>query len=521
MTIIAVLVFVATGNGHASSCLAYACIFVDSISGMLSVFSNVLRSFQQFGKVQLISFLQDTLVQNITTIVCTVAFGYGLGANPKIGFIMGAAIGFIIGQYIDDFLMLILGAIFFNQVMKTTGFSTKDVIRPNFSKDTVKEAFSFGIKSMIGPIYGTLFEFVRLTIMAAILPGYSTWLGLITVASAISNLGNIAGPMASWTGISVAESHNNQKNNLSYYYIKNSLKWQLFITFFLVPQIVIVIPPILESAVSILGPSWVPAIPLIPLLIIDPMLGAFQSMPLSIIPKIGKNLGEKKKDGLIEYEAMEGSHIMARQWMAILETTLNFSFLVLFIFIFPHNVYLFIFAPLPTRIIMLFVSWMYIDRKILKLKIKDFLGQGVYATAIAVAIYGVFLFLLGYVIYPILYDWAFSLFNNRLLALIPGVLIILAGLLLFPAFLFAPLYGYFGGWDDYTIEDFRKAACLVVLQRHNYVIVQNEQSSTINLRRIDLHLRGPSLHLKKRMNYFKSGETSMQKSLSKSNNKCG
>jgi hypothetical protein len=224
--------------------------------GMLSVFANVLRSFQQFGKVQLISFLQDTLIQNITTIGCTLIFGYTLGNNPRFGFVMGAAIGFIIGQYIDDFAMLILGAVFFNQVMRTTGFSTRDVLIPNFSGEVVKEALGFGLKSMIGPIYGTLFEFVKLAVMVTLLPAYASWIGLMTLAKGIAGLANIAGPMASWTGISMAESHNNGKDHLSFYYIKNALKWQTFITFFFLPQIIIAMPPILESAISNLGPSW-------------------------------------------------------------------------------------------------------------------------------------------------------------------------------------------------------------------------------------------------------------------------
>jgi len=238
------------------------------------------------------------------------------------------------------------------------------------------------------------------------------------------------------------------------------LKWQMFITFFFLPQIIIMIPPILESAISVLGSAWVPAIPLIGWMSIEPALSAFQSMPMSIIPKIGKKMGEKKKDGLIEYQAMEGSHIMARQYMAILETTLNFVFLILFILIFPISVYTFIFAPIPTRIIMLGLSWWYIDRKILKLKIKDFLGQGVYSTSIAVVIYSILLFILSYGIYPILYSFALSYFGSPLLALLPGIIIILAGLLVFPSFIFAPIYAFFGGWDDYTLEDFRKAALL-------------------------------------------------------------
>ena len=463
VTIIAIFVFYWLPTMEIAH-LAWLMIIYSLVTypGMLSVFNNVLRSFQHFGKVQLISFLQGTLVQNITTIGFTLILGYTLGRNPRFGFIMAASMGFIIGQYVDDFLMLILGAYFFNKVMKTTGFSARDVVIPNFDKDVMKEALTFGLKSMIGPIYGTAFEFVRITLIFMVLPAYATWVGLLELARGIANLANIAGPMASWTGISMAESHNNGKDQLSYYYLKNALKWQSFITFFFLPQIIIVMPTLLESAISILGPEWVPAIPLIAWLTIEPTITTFESMPLSIIPKIGRELGDKKQDGLIEYQEMEGSHIMARQWMAILETTLQFVFLIGFIMLFPVTIYTFIFAPILPRLIMLVISWIYIDRKILKLKIGDWVGQGIYATAISVAIFSGFLFIVVDVIYPLLYEWAFDAFAHtgmqEILALIPGVLIILAALLVFPALVFAPIYAFFGGWDDYTLEDFRKAA---------------------------------------------------------------
>lgn len=432
--------------------------------GMLSVFDNVLRSFQQFGKIQLISFLQDTLVQNITTVAFTLLFGYTLGNDPKFGFVVAASIGYIIGQYVDDFLVLLLGAHFFNQIMKTTGFTAKDAIIPHFNKEVMREAFGFGLKSMIGPLYSTAFEFVRLSIIIMLLPSYATWVGLMGVAKGVANLANIAGPMANWTGISVSESFNNGKNNLSYYYMKNALKWQTFISFFFLPQIIIALPPLLMSVISLLGPSWIPAIPLIAPLTIEPLLSTFESMPLSIIPKVGKRIGKKQKDGEIEYQAMEGSHILSRQYMAILETTLNFAILVLFITIFPINIYVFIFAPIPARVIMLIIAWLYIDKKIIKLKISDWKGQGIYATVIATAIFCVFLYILTYILYPKMYQAALARFGSEgigeYLSLIPGVLIVLSALLLFPACIFAPIYAFFGGWDDFTLEDFRKAALL-------------------------------------------------------------
>nr|MDO8118853.1 hypothetical protein [Candidatus Sigynarchaeota archaeon] len=190
-------------------------------------------------------------------------------------------------------------------------------------------------------------------------------------------------------------------------------------------------------------------------------------MPFSIIPKVGKKLGEKEKDGKIEYQAMKGSHILERQGFSVLETTLSFGVLVLFIVAFPVNVYTFIFAAVPVKAAFVFIGWWYIDRKIIKLKIGDWIGQGVIATSIATGIFCVFLFILTYVIYPPMYSAALAGFTElagvdtgKYLSLLPGILIILAALLLFPAGIFAPLYALFGGWDDHSLEDFRKAAVL-------------------------------------------------------------
>nr|MDO8113083.1 hypothetical protein [Candidatus Sigynarchaeota archaeon] len=440
--------------------------------GMLSVFGNVLRSYQQFGKIQLISFLQDTLVQNITTVVFTLLLGYGFNNVPGVGFVMGASIGYIVGQYVDDFLALALGAKFFSDVMKTTGFTALDAMRPRFSKAVVKESLDFGLKTMIGPTFGTFFEFFRLNIMILLLPSYSTWVGLLSLAKGIAGLANIAGPMANWTGISFSEAHNNGKTNLTFHYTKSALKWMTFISFFFLPQILITLPPLLFSAVKILGSDWVLAIPLIAPACIEPLLSTFDSMPFSVIAKVGKKLGTKQKDGKIEYQAMTGHHILERQGFSILETLMSFGVFLLFIWLAPFfggvSVYTFIFAPIPVKIIFVIIGWAYINKRIVKLKIKDWIGQGVIATGIATGLFCVFLAILTYVLYPIMYDATLAGFRSadwsrniaEYLALLPGILIILAALLVFPACIFAPLYSTFGGWDDYSLEDFRKAAQL-------------------------------------------------------------
>ncbi|MBN2154370.1 MAG: hypothetical protein JW839_23140 [Candidatus Lokiarchaeota archaeon] len=441
--------------------------------GMLSIFANVLRSYQQFGKIQLISFLQDTLIQNITTVVFALVFGYWFDTIPNLGFVMGAAIGYIIGQYVDDFIALILGAKFFSDVMKATGFTALDALRPRFSRAVVKESLDFGLKTMIGPVYGVAFEFVRLNVMIWLLPSYATWIGLLSLAKGIAGLANIAGPTASWTGISFSEAFNNGKTNLTYHYTKSALKWITFVSAFFLPELIIAIPTLLFSAIKILGTDWILAIPLIAPSCIEPLLATYDAMPMSVIAKVGKRLGEKERDGRVEYQAMKGSHILERQVFSIAETSLNFGILVLFIWLAPFfggiNVYTFILAPIPVRIIFVIVGWTYIDKRIIPLKpTRDWLGQGVVATGVATAAFCGILYVLIFVIYPGLYDVTLSGFRSAFpsgdtaeyLALLPGVLIILASLLVFPECIFAPLYALFGGWDDVSLEDFRKAALL-------------------------------------------------------------
>ncbi|MEX2726402.1 MAG: lipopolysaccharide biosynthesis protein [Candidatus Sigynarchaeum springense] len=441
--------------------------------GMLSIFANVLRSYQQFGKVQLISFLQDTLIQNITTVVLALGFGYWFDTIPSLGFVMGAATGYILGQYVDDFIALIIGAKFFSDVMKVTGFSALDAMRPRFSRKVVKESLAFGLKTMIGPVYGVAFEFIRLNVMILLLPSYATWIGLLSLAKGIAGLANIAGPTATWTGISFSESFNNGKKHLTYHYTKSALKWITFVSAFFLPELIIAIPTLLYSAVKILGTDWILAIPLIAPCTIEPLLATYDSMPMSVIAKVGKRLGEKERDGKVEYQAMKGSHILERQLFSVLETSLNFGMLVLFIWLAPLfggiNVYTFIFAPIPVRIIFVIIGWTYIDKRIISLKpTRDWMGQGLIATGIATAVFCGILYVLIFWIYPGMYDATLAGFKSvfpegdvaEYLALIPGVLIILASLLVFPECIFAPLYAYFGGWDDVSLDDFRKAALL-------------------------------------------------------------
>ena len=396
--------------------------------GMLAVLYTALRSFQHHGKYIIGKLFQD--IFQFATQIGFILLGRWIGGmSSNVGELMGASIGLVIGLYIDDFLAFILTGKLFNDVLKDIGLSVGYCLRPTFTKEIAKESIIYGLKTMPAAIYGNLLGFLSFLITFNFLPQYAAWMGMIQLARNFSDFVSMPGQMKASTEFSISESLNNGKEHLTRYMIGMTLKWRFLLTGFIAISVIILIPEVLRSLLSVFGEEWLPAARILPLMCIIEAVKIFEN-PVSFT-KIGR-------PGI-------------DQFLGIFLATVSFLFYAGLIYVFKIEltVEIFILKDVPLIIFNIAIYWVFLSWKVMKVKPKDFLMQAVILQIPAMIIYVFICQFYATSIYPL----TVSLFGFY-----AGILVtLIAVLFLFPPFLFCPLVSLFGAWDEYSIKDFEKS----------------------------------------------------------------
>lgn len=347
----------------------------------------------------------------------------------NIGELMGAAIGLVIGMYIDDFLAFLLSAKLFNDVLKDIGLKVGDCLRPNFTIEVAKESIIYGLKTMPAALYGNLLGFFSFIITFNFLPQYAAWMGMIQLARNFSNFVALPGSLKASSEFSIAESFNNGKENLTRYFIGMTLKWRIMLTGFIGISVMILIPSVLRSLLSIFGEEWLPATRVLPLLCIIELIKAFEN-PFSFT-KIGR-------PGI-------------DQFLGIFSATISFLFYAALIYLFKIEltIEIFILKDAPLHIFNISMYWLFYSKKVQKVQPGDFAMQAFVLQIPPMIIYYFFCQFYSVVIYPLM----IAIFGFY----IGGLLTLIMVLFIFPPFIFCPMVAFFGAWDEYSILDFQKS----------------------------------------------------------------
>jgi hypothetical protein len=400
--------------------------------GMLGVFGGLLSNFQHYSKGNLMSFLKSTLFDTFSQIFgALIGRWYGL-QNPAIGEMFGMALGYVVGEYLSQFVGLGIGLYLMNDIFTKMGFSWKVCFDSNIPWDVAKESLTFGLKTMSGVLYGTVLGFFGFLITFDALPQYASWMGLINIANGVVRLVGIAEPLGGHVSDGLAESYHNKKMGLTRYLLATSMKWEVTVDMFMGGFILVVVPLALVQLIGVidLGDNWEGIVKLIPFMTLLKMTSIF--------------------DDNVSFTSL--GFVNTDQIMGMVSGTLNFFVQLFMIYVVKKfDIWIFLSYGLPVGILMKIFRWWFINKKIFKVQPKDFIGQLLVPTFLAWGVY--MLVLLAYI------QWVFPAFINLLALAIPktiagfavAIISALAGLTVFPMMFFA-IYAYFGGFDDASLQ---------------------------------------------------------------------
>ncbi|MHA1819809.1 MAG: hypothetical protein ACTSVC_05000 [Promethearchaeota archaeon] len=399
--------------------------------GMLSVFNSLLNTLQQYNKSITLSFISGQVFQRTTEIIFVLVGKYYGINHPEIGELMGIAIGATVGYYVDDFFSMLLSAYFFSRVLEKYGFRIRDCFGHDFDLKLLKECISWGIRSGIPGILWTVVSYTELLLWLRYVPQYATFTALYSIANGIAVLMDFSVDL----GGSISEAFFNGKKELARYYIGQAWRYTGLLQF-LMFGIILTLLGVLRPTFELFGIQYyLLAIPFIIPSVIRETQQPYNNIAMNVISSTG--------------------HVTFQMFTNIIESLLSIIGWVIYIPILnlPSKyglkavMWLLPCGELPGIFTKISLQYIFIQKKVLKLKIPWFQSFG--ATALSFLIYIIIGFLYTkFVFYPMYMS-----------GMEVGAIIIMAilFLLILPFLLYFPLTAYFGGWDDGSLDILKKA----------------------------------------------------------------
>ena len=368
--------------------------------------------------------------------------GRWLGSmNPAVGELMGAVIGYAIGKYIDDFFTMILSAKYFSKALQPFGFTLKDCFRITFDKQVFKESIWFGFQSSLTPIVNSFTSLAMVFMYLDKLPQYGTFLALAQVALGITGLMKAQDFQMT---ANIAESYMNGKKKLASFYVKSAIKWNGFLMIFITSLLISVIPMLLGEVLKLPGlENYLLAAPFILPSLISNFIQSWIGFP----------------DGIITGAKRVGVFTAIR----LSEEFLQVFFIWLYLYVLqlqdlglPGIIFILAFEHAFPRVIKMLMGFVYTHQKILKIKIN------MMQTFLIPTLASLPVFLIGFSYYAFVFSPMIQFFSflGAYAVIGPSVIYLIIVLLIVPIFVYMPLSGFLGGWDDFQLYNLKKASKL-------------------------------------------------------------
>ncbi len=402
---------------------------------MFDVFQAGLKGLQQFQYETRVRFFGQILLEPGFEIGFVLWGRFVLGADPAIGEIMGIAIGYAIGTYVDDIFKMFLSMHYFKRTLNQMGYTIKDVFIPKVDKDVWLTSLKFGLALAPPGLISTSLGLITFYWWYNSVPAYATLIVLNETADKLANLIKRGGGV--YLKPTVSESLNNGKKELTHYYIGMTFK-MTFISMIGVGLLIYSFMPILLDVMfkEVGIESWLLAISFIT----PNIIATTVEQPIATSNDV----------------ILGGNKPLFHSFMNIARLVLLviFDYIFLFVLKIPQNMglgFLIWYIPiraLPIDILILIGNWAYISKTLVKIRWKEFAWQ----TWVAPFPAGIGMFILAQIYFLFIYG---PLKSATGIYVSSGITIVIAFLLLL--WVFFPLYTFFGGWDKHNIEIFHEA----------------------------------------------------------------
>ncbi|MHA1820185.1 MAG: hypothetical protein ACTSVC_06915 [Promethearchaeota archaeon] len=403
---------------------------------MLDIFLQGLKGIQRFDYESKINFIKDLISKSCEVIFVLLGRWWGM-QNPKIGELMGLAIGYAFGTYIDDFINMLVAARYFRKALKHMGYKMIDVLVPKIRKDVIMTSLWFGFQTSWPGFFNTFIGMFNFFAWYNTVPAYATLVTLNKTADELANITKRSEGINLKAAIS--ESYNNKRKHLTQFYIAQIWKWYGFFTTGIGIIVITFFPALLTIMFS--GgelKTYLLAIPFVLPNVIHTLIEAPNDTAQNII------LGANKPmfNSIVSILQSGANLFMTYLWIFVLQLPQKYGIAAM-IWLLPMGTFIPDFLAVLAR-------WLYINKKIVKIHIP------IWQAFVAPLIPGLITFAVGRIWVLTVHVWLIAEVGN----ILAGIITILFAFIVCFMFIFITLYSYFGGWDDYGLKVFDEAVAI-------------------------------------------------------------
>jgi len=402
---------------------------VKQYPGSVNVFKAVLGGFQRFDRSNIVEFAQKVFFEMTTLILCLYLGGKWGAETPQIGAMLGYAIGYSLGLYLDDILAMILSAWFVKRILRDYDLKLIDLLVPEFKKDIAWGSLKFGMKSFTAGLIDNVGRIFALGLVVNFVPQYSAIYGFIMICDGITQ------PLARRlpVGPAFSESYNNRKYYLSRYLLQATWKWQLMWLVCVAPIIAIAVPP----TIGYIAPHYASAAVVLPFVVVRRILKNFNNLGRSVAES-----GDLPRFSIYNSVVLLIAKIVSYMVLvhpAGIQSLYGGGFDIMRAYLFAEIIIPQFFGTLS--------MWYLINKKIIEIRINMYQTFGVVFVAFA-----------GYVplIYGIMDVLNLESIEGTTKVIILIILTLLALIFIVPNVFFA-IVGFMAGWDERGLEHFEDA----------------------------------------------------------------
>ncbi len=383
--------------------------------GIFLVLQFFFQAMQKTDK-QMISFvLQQFLLRLVAQVITVPIFRAIYSSNIIYGSAIGAGIGLVVGQYIGDIILFLITIKWYRDMK----FSFTPIFAAEFTKKEFITSIKFGAKMALGEFLVPAVWLLQVVLISLYVPSYAAEQGYFELAWTIASLAFAAALLYEGAFAALTEAHTYKKNALLNYVTGASMRFGMFWTFYICAALWAIGTYFI---IGTAGRGWGRAADMLTLLVFFNLLGPFSWQ------------GDKEFASANRPELAGLAWVVEQASRAILLIVLLPRFRVMEVVIYSYII------SLAIKDILV---WILIELKIHKHKWylwPTFAAPGIAAT--------ISYFLLRAIVdaLPIGIEFVLLLFVLTFFAFI---------------YIYAFLHGFFGGYDDNTLAELKKAAGMV------------------------------------------------------------
>ncbi len=390
--------------------------------GIGYLWTHSLKAIQRADKEQVVSLISLILFDVIGMAVFSGLFLSIGNSNPRIGPVVGGAMGLTFAEVAKTFGLLIISGIVFSKTDKR--FRLMDMFRIDFDRQLVKETLIFGLKAMLSTVIFLFGNFFVTIIIMLRLDNYTYWGTFIGSATLLLYPVTFMIVLFESQLPTIAESYSAGCQSLTKAYITYAWKYTgtfgIFIgaafLFFVGSFLTVILPDLYKPMGYFVGFYSITKFIM--------LLGDFSRLFLIAINKVGKYIV-----------------------FVLIEQIIRVLIFVLLIDKLDRPELLLIWGELPGVIIKVIATWVYTNKKVISVKIN------IYQTIIAPLIATIIFVLIGLGLNEI-----YIILIGLMFPLIPTILftfLIFSGLFLI---LYPFVLGILGAWDTEGLAQLRFAS---------------------------------------------------------------